>query len=67
MIRNKGVTKSFREQWKQPPKSLRQKKERVRSQITEISQRKGKIAMGLVVGNPVTWQEQSKPGKTNRK
>jgi len=42
-------------------------KERVRSRVTEISQRKGKIAAGSVVGNPVTQQEQSKPGKTNRK
>ena len=67
MTRNKGVTKSLREQWKQPPKPLRQKKERVRSQIAEISQRKGKIAMGLVVGNLVTQQGQSGPGKTNKK
>jgi len=38
------------------------RKERKKEQI---SQRK--IAVGSVVGNPVTWQEQSGPGKTNRK
>ena len=36
-------------------------------QVAEISQSKGGIAVGSVVDNPVTWQEQSKPSKTNRK
>ena len=42
-------------------------KKRVRSRVTEISQRKKKIATESVVGNPVTQQGQSRPGKTNRK
>jgi len=57
MIRNKKVTKSLKEQWKQLLKLFRQKKKRVRSQVTEISQREREIAVGSVVGNPVTWQE----------
>jgi len=56
MIRNKKVTKSLKEQWKQLLKLFRQKKKRVRSQVTEISQREREIAVGSVVGNPVTWQ-----------
>jgi len=56
MIRNKGVTKSFRELWRQYLKLSIQERKKDRSQVTEISQRKREIAMGLVVDNPVTWQ-----------
>jgi len=38
------------------PKTPKARKEKVRSQLAEISQRKREIAMGLVVGNLVTWQ-----------
>jgi len=54
MIRNKGVTKSLRKQWKQLLKLPMQKKKRVRFQVTEISQREGEIAVGSVVNNLVT-------------
>jgi len=67
MIRNKEVTKSLKELWKQHPKLTRQEKEKFRSQVAEISQRKRETAMGSGVGNLVTWQEWSDPGKTNRK
>jgi len=36
------------------PETPQARKERVRSQVAEISQRKRKITMGSVVGNPVT-------------
>jgi len=49
------------------PKTPKARKEKVRSQVTEISQRKREIAMGLMVGNLVTQQGQSGSGKTNRK
>jgi len=39
------------------PKTPKAGKEKVRSQVAEISQRKREIAMGSVVGNPVTQQE----------
>jgi len=67
MIRNKGVIKSLKELWKQHLKLTRQEKEKVRSQVAEISQRKRETAIGLGVGNLVTQQGWSNPGKTNRK
>jgi len=39
------------------PKTPKARKKKVRSRVTKISQRKREIAMGLVVGNLVTWQE----------
>ena len=57
MIRNKEVTKSLKELWKQHPKLTRQEKEKFRSQVAEISQRKRETAMELGVGNLVTRQE----------
>jgi len=56
MIRNKGVIKSLKELWKQHLKLTRQEKEKVRSQVAEISQRKRETAIGLGVGNLVTQQ-----------
>ena len=40
---------------KTTPETPQARKEKVRSQVTKISQRKREIAMGSVVGNPVTW------------
>jgi len=49
------------------PETPKIRKKKVRSQVAEISQRKREIAMGSVVDNSVTWQGQSRPGRTHRK
>jgi len=48
------------------PKTPKTRKEKVRSQVAEISRRKREITAEPVVGNTVTQQGWSGPGKTNR-
>ena len=59
MIKNKGVTKSLRELWKQYPKLPKQGKKKGQVLSHWDKPEKREITAGLVVGNLVTQQGQS--------
>ena len=48
------------------PKTPQARKEKVRSRVAEISQRKRETTVGLVVGDAVTQKGWKRPGKTNK-